>query len=152
MTTALPLLMPDCSVLVKWEISTEPHAAEAGEMLRDWDSDAILLCAPDQLRTEVIAAFLKALRQRRLSEDEARDSVRRMFALSLKYYKTTPLVLLGAFEIARRFGLRPYDCIYVAMAERKKVEFWTGDQRLVNALGAAYPFIRWIGDYRKRRP
>jgi predicted nucleic acid-binding protein len=152
MTTVPQRLMPDCSILVKWEIASEPHAAEAREMMLDWRAGAIDLCAPDQLRTEVVAAFLKALRQRRLTEDEARDAIRRSFALALNYYKTTPRVLLGAFEIARHYGLRPYDCIYVAMALRKQVEFWSGDQRLVNALGTAYPFIRWIGDYQRRRP
>jgi predicted nucleic acid-binding protein len=152
MTTAPQQLMPDCSVLVKWKISTEPHAAEAREMLHDWESGAIALCAPDQLRTEIIAAFLKALRQQRLTEDEARQAVRESLALALKYYKTTPIVLQRAFDIAWHYGLRPYDCIYVAMAERKKVEFWTGDQRLFNALRAGYSFIHWIGNYQKRRP
>ena len=152
MTAAPQRLMPDCSVLVKWEIPSEANAAEARELMLDWRAGVVYLCAPDQLRTEIIAAFLKALRQRRLTEDEAREAIRRSFALALKYYKTTPRVLQSAFDIAWQYGLRPYDCIYVAMAERKKVEFWTGDQRLVNALGAAYPFIHWIGDYEKRRP
>ncbi len=144
--------MPDCSVVIKWKIPSEAHAAEALEMFGDWIAGAVGLCAPDQLRTEIVAALLKALRRGRVSETYARDAVRELLAAPLRYYKTTPAVLKESFEIARQYGLRPYDCVYVAMAERKKIEFWTGDQRLVNALGAAYPFIHWIGDYRKRRP
>lgn len=33
MTTTPQRLMPDCSALVKWEIASEAHAAEAGELL-----------------------------------------------------------------------------------------------------------------------
>ena len=56
MTTRPPQLMPDCSVLIKWQIPSEVHAAEAKEMFRDWVAGAVELCAPDQLRTEIVAA------------------------------------------------------------------------------------------------
>jgi predicted nucleic acid-binding protein len=43
-------------------------------------------------------------------------------------------------------------CSNVAIAERKRIEFWAGDQRLFNALHGAFPLVRWIGDYRPLRP
>ena len=37
----------------------------------------------------------------------------------------------------------------LTLAERKRIELWTGDQRLYNALHQAFPFIRWLGDYQR---
>jgi hypothetical protein len=46
---------------------------------------------------------------------------------------------------------RIYDCFYVALAEREGVNFWTGDERLYNALATHLPFIRFIADYKPLR-
>jgi predicted nucleic acid-binding protein len=35
-----------------------------------------------------------------------------------------------------------YDCLYVALAEREGCELVTADQRLINNLGPAFPFIK----------
>jgi predicted nucleic acid-binding protein len=37
------------------------------------------------------------------------------------------------------------------LEEGVDVELWTGDERLVNALIAHFPFVRFIGDYKPRR-
>jgi len=44
-----------------------------------------------------------------------------------------------------------YDRLHVALLEREGVELWTGDERLVNALSAHFPFIRFIGEYKPKR-
>lgn len=152
MTTAPPKLLVDCSVVVKWKFASEPQAAEAEEMLLDWQAGEVELRAPDQLRVEVLAAFLKGFRQRRLSKDEARDAIREVLVFPLTYYKTTRPVVLRAFDIAAQHNLRPYDCTYVALAERKRVGFWTGDVRLYNTLHVAHPFISRLADYLRKRP
>jgi hypothetical protein len=41
--------------------------------------------------------------------------------------------------------------ICVALAE-KKVAFWTGDEKLYDALHSPFPFVRWIADYQRKRP
>jgi predicted nucleic acid-binding protein len=33
------------------------------------------------------------------------------------------------------------------LAQLLGVELWTADQHLVNALGSAAPWVRWIGDF-----
>jgi predicted nucleic acid-binding protein len=152
MTTLSSLLMVDCSVVIKWKIASEPHSAQARELLLDWQAQAIDVCAPDQLRGEVMSAFLKAFRRGRLTRQEALDSIEELLTLPIHYFKTTKRVVIAAFEIAEQHNQRSYDCIYVALAGRKKVDFWTGDERLFNALHGSYPFVRWIADYHRMRP
>jgi predicted nucleic acid-binding protein len=143
--------MVDAGIFVRWKIASEEHAAEARELLLDWRGGAISLSAPDHVFTEVMSAFLKASRRGRLSADEARAALEDLLNLPLTRYKATKRIILRAFEIASRENQRGYDCVYVALAERKGIPLWTGDERLYNALHVRYPFIRRIGYYLRTR-
>jgi predicted nucleic acid-binding protein len=145
-------LVVDCSVVMRWQLTAEPFAAEAKELMLDGETSAIEVCAPDQLRAEVMNAMLRAYRRNRLQLDEARVGLRQLLSFPFTLFKTTPRLVSRAFEIAAPSKQHAYDCIYVALAEGKKVEFWTGDERLYNALHSAFPLIRRIADYQRKRP
>ena len=52
---------------------------------------------------------------------------------------------------ARAHGLGAiYDALYVVLAQRLDAELWTTDRNLINAVGRAAPWVRWIGDYAER--
>ncbi len=54
-----PQSVVDCSVAVKWKIASEPHHAEAVELLLDVRAGAMELIAPAVFPAEVISAFLR---------------------------------------------------------------------------------------------
>jgi predicted nucleic acid-binding protein len=141
----------DCSVVVKWKIPAEDHAAVAEELFQDWEHGAVEVCAPFLLQAEVMSAFLRAHRRNRMSADEAREATRDLLALPFTLFDVAPVVD-HAFTIAQRFQQRAYDCLYVALAEQQGVEFWTGDRRLYNALHTHHVFVQQIGDYQRQRP
>jgi predicted nucleic acid-binding protein len=142
----------DCSVVIKWQLVSEPHAKESEELFLDWQHLAVELSAPILLPIEVMSAFLRSYRQGRILETEAHDYIRDLSALPFVLHGTTTPLALRAFEIARHHNQRSYDCVYVALAEQESIELWTGDQRLYNALHGHYPFVRWIADYVRKRP
>jgi len=152
MAAARPIerLVVDCSVIVKWELPDENHVAEAMELLYDWQAAAVLVHATDQLPSEIGSTFLRALRRGRQAEAQARVSMGNLLVLPYDLQLARPLVP-RAFDIADRYNQRIYDCFYVALAEREGVDFWTGDERLCNALGGQFPFIRFIADYKPLR-
>jgi predicted nucleic acid-binding protein len=141
----------DCSVVVKWKIPTEDHAAAAEELFGDWEYQAIDVYVPNHFQSEVISAFLRAHRRGRLSADEAREAIHDLLALPFILCEVATIAD-RAFTIAQSQNQRAYDCLYVALAEREGVEFWTGDHRLYNALHIQYTFVRWIADYQRQRP
>jgi predicted nucleic acid-binding protein len=149
MAQALARLVVDCSLVVKWKITTEDYAAEAEEILLDWQRQSIEACAPNLLQAEVMSAFLRAHRRGRVSRTEAEGAIRDLMALPFVMFDVAS-ILVRAFEIAQHHNQRSYDCIYIALAEREGVELWTGDQRLYNALNRYFAFVRWIGDYQRR--
>jgi predicted nucleic acid-binding protein len=142
----------DCSVALKWRSPAELHYAEAMELFLDWQQAVVELIAPTILKAEFLSASLRGCRRGRISMVEALDTIRYLLALPIFYYDITLPWIERAFEIAYNYGQGSHDCLYVALAEREGVEFWTGDQRLFNALHSPLPFVRWIGTYRRRRP
>ena len=149
MADALTRLVVDCSVVVKWHIPTEDHAAVAAALFGDWEDHVVDVWVPNHLPSEVISAFLRASRRGRLTTDEAREAVRDLLALPFVLCDVTALAD-RAFTIAHQRQQRAYDCLYVALAEREGSELWTGDERLYNALHAQRPWVRWIADYQPR--
>jgi predicted nucleic acid-binding protein len=150
MARTLERLAVDCSIVVKWKLIAEDYASEAEELLLDWQNQVINLCVPNLLQSEVMSAFLRAHRRGRVSEAEAIDAIRDLLELPFLLFDVTPIVAT-AFEIAQQYNQRSYDCIYVALAQREGIELWTGDRRLYNALNSHVPFVRWIGDYQRKR-
>ena len=150
MADSIVRLVVDCSVVVKWKIPTEDHAAAAEALLLDWEHQAVAVSVPNHFQSEVISAFLRASRRDRITADEAREAVRDLLALPFVLCDVAPLAE-RAFAIAQQHQQRAYDCLYVALAERDGVELWTGDERLYNALHVHYPCVRWIADYQRHR-
>ena len=150
MAQALDRLAVDCSLAVKWKITAEDYAAQAEELLLDWQTRRVEVCAPILLQAEVMSAFLRAHRRGRVTRTEAEDAIRDLLALPFVLFDVAP-ILVRAFEIAQAHNQRSYDCIYIAVSEREGMELWTGDQRLYNALHTHFAFVRWVGDYQRRR-
>lgn len=155
MAPVVPRLVVDASTVAKWKLTSESHAAEARELLLDWEQGSIQVCVPDQLLVEIVSAFLGSARRHppRLTVVQARAALRDLLALPFTVFRTRGTALLArAFDIAHQHNQRAYDCVCVALAERKRLEFWTGDDRLCNALHADFTFIRPIAAYARRRP
>jgi predicted nucleic acid-binding protein len=146
---AIARLVVDCSVVVKWKIPTEDHAAAAEALLLDWEHQAVEVFVPHHFPSEVISAFLRAYRRDRITADEAWQAIRDLLALPFVLCDVVPLAE-RAFAIAHQHQQRAYDCLYVALAERHDMELWTGDERLYNALHLHYTWVRWIADYHRR--
>jgi predicted nucleic acid-binding protein len=150
MAQALDRLAVDCSLAVKWKITAEDYAAQAEELLLDWQTRRVEVCAPILLQAEVMSAFLRAHRRGRVTRTEAENAIRDLLALPFVLFEVAP-ILVRAFEIAQAHNQRSYNCIYIAVSEREGMELWTGDQRLYNALHTHFAFVRWVGDYQRRR-
>lgn len=120
------------------------------ELLYDWQAAAVLVHATDQLPSEIGSTLLRAIRRGRQAEVQARVSIRNLLILPYELRPSQPLVA-RAFDIALRHNQRIYDCFYVALAEREGVDFWTGDERLYNALATRFSFVRFISEYQPLR-
>ncbi|MBI2808596.1 MAG: type II toxin-antitoxin system VapC family toxin [Planctomycetes bacterium] len=132
-------LVIDCSVAFKWAV-VEIHRPKAILLRDDFRNGIHELFAPDHFPAEIGNAFLIAERRRAIGPGDG--------ALALiDVLQTLPVIaasiplLPRAYEIAHRHQRTVYVSLYVALAEREQCDFITADNKLVNGLQAAFPFV-----------
>jgi predicted nucleic acid-binding protein len=136
-------LVVDASVGVKWLVP-ESHSVEASFLM----TSEIRRHVPSLFYTEVSQTIWKKVHTRHeLSDDEGRETFRRLRLLPLNIHPIDPLFDLS-FEIALQTGRTVYDSVYVALARSKGWKFVTADERLYNALKSSEygNLLVWVGD------
>lgn len=134
----------DASVAVKWVI-TEAGTAEAQTLLADWLARGIQPIAPSWFSCEVANVLYQQARRGTVTAPDGRELLRRVLAV-VALVDAPAADALRAFEIA---GLTaqptPYDCQYLALAERAGCEYWTDDARFVRGARLQFPRVRQLG-------
>jgi predicted nucleic acid-binding protein len=138
----------DASVILKRLIS-EDYSRQARAMVDDNFSQGQPLFAPPLLASEIANALYQ--RTRRQSNTISISSAERALSLFLRL----PIIQIAPVDLytrattfARTHGLRAtYDSQYVVLADILHLQLWTADERLVQALSASAPWVKWIGDY-----
>lgn len=138
------LVVVDASLVVMWVIE-EPYSLVAQRMTEQWRERGIQPIAPPFMLAEVTNAIHKRVRREGLPLVEARAALTGVIAAGIRF-DPDPVASQRAIALAARLG-RPstYDAHYLALAELRGCEIWTGDERLYNAVRADFPALRWIG-------
>ena len=135
----------DASTAAQWQLSEEPEAERARQMLRDYAAAKVTFVAPTIWHYEVANIVNKAVGTRRLTEEEGSMAFQALQALDIEFVDfPTPA---EAYRLARMYRRSVYDSLYLAVAQNNQLDLWTGDRRLYNAVRQSLPFVRWIGDY-----
>jgi predicted nucleic acid-binding protein len=127
----------DASVVARWFLGDpeEAHVRAARAMLSEYRAGRIECHAPQLILVEVANAIWKDCRFGSLALFEARTLVQDLGVLGLVMHDHQPL-LGDAFDLAVAHGISAYDALYVALARKAQMPFWTQDARLArNAAG-----------------
>jgi predicted nucleic acid-binding protein len=141
------MIVIDASVAAKLVLTDEPHADKALALVRDSLNRSEPVVAPALLPSEVTNILGQRMRRTQMPLQVARQLLADFLALLITL--ATPAGLHDrALELADQHDLSAaYDAHYLALAQLLGCDLWTADQRLVNAVGIALPFVKWIGDY-----
>jgi predicted nucleic acid-binding protein len=137
----------DASVAVKWALPSakETLTAESLQLLKRYIDGDVNFIVPDVFWAEVGNVLWKGVRQRRWPQVVAERAVRDI--RDRNFFTVSCLELLPeAIKIAFAHDRSVYDCLYVALAIRYKIEMITADERLANALAARLP-VKWLGAF-----
>lgn len=129
----------DSCVGIKWLVA-EADSDRAIAVRDEYARGGHELLAPDIYPAEVAHAITRAERQLRITPAEGQSHLLSMLQMLPVLHPYLPL-LPRAYAISSAVRIGVYDCLYVALAEREGCGLITADQRLVNALGAAFPFL-----------
>ena len=136
----------DASVALKFQFHDEEAVGPASLLLAHYVEGKIDLVAPTLLPYEIVSAVHVAINRKRIEETVGYRAVNYLVSLGINLHGFDELIET-TFNLARRHGLSPYDCCYLALAERLKCDFITGDRRLYNSCQTKIRRIKWIGDY-----
>ena len=136
----------DASVALKFQFHDEEATGAAALLLAHYVEGKIDLIAPTLLPYEIVSAIHVAINRKRIEESVGYKAVSYLISLGIRLHQFDELIE-ATFKLARKHGLSPYDCCYVALAERMKCDFITGDKRLYSSCQNKIRRVKWIGDY-----
>jgi predicted nucleic acid-binding protein len=136
-------LVVDSSVAVKWFI-VEPYSAEARRILDAYQRGAVSFLAPDLINAEFGNIVWKKQVFQGLSAPDAQDVLDEFRRLQFSFTPTAQL-LDDAYKIAATHRRTVYDALYLALSVRENCLCVTADEKLVNAVGATFPNLVWLG-------
>lgn len=130
------------------QVLSEPHSALADALWAEWNRQGIKVIAPLLWGYEVTSVIRKNTFRRLLAVEAEERALNAVHRLPVDLWQP-PGLHQHAWELARRFN-RPaaYDAHYLALAEMSGCPFWTGDERLYNAVHNELPWVYWLGRYR----
>ena len=135
----------DSSVVIKWLV-VEPFSVESRRILNDYQSGLTDLIAPDLLIAEVGNIVWK--KQQFQGRSDAEGKVVLNAFLNLNFTLTSATTLLqDAHQLAVLHKRTVYDSLYLALSVRENCPFVTADQKLFNAVGAAFPNLTWVANW-----
>jgi predicted nucleic acid-binding protein len=134
----------DANLAIKLVVE-EVYSSEARALWRGWIQTGLDVAAPSLLRYEVTSVLRKHVVRSFRTSTESRQALERVLAFEI-HYLDPPNFHQRAFDLAEQLN-RPatYDAHYLALAEYLGCEFWTADERLVNAVQSRLPWVRWVG-------
>lgn len=141
----------DASVALKWQFGDEESTSSAMALLEDFIEGRMGLITPTLFPYEVISGIHVAINRKRIEERDGYRVIGYLVSLGIELRSFDDLVE-PTFRLARKYNLSPYDCSYLALADRERCDFYTGDRKLFLATKSYFPWVKWIGDYPNKRP
>jgi predicted nucleic acid-binding protein len=137
-------LVIDASVILKWYLPDEEFAQKALNILYRHVSGEIALYAPTILPYEILNALIVAERMGRVNEEVTKNAFNAFLDLEIGFLNPF-LDYQGIISLARSFDRSVYDASYLAVANKRDIDFLTGDKRLFNAVKKELKSVKWIG-------
>lgn len=140
----------DASLVIKLVVE-EVYSPETRMLWRAWLQEGRSIAAPPLLRYEVTSVLRKHVVRGLRTATESRQALEMALSFDIQYLEPANFHR-RAFDWADSLG-RPaaYDTHYLALAEYLACDFWTADERLVNAVQSAFPWVKWLGQLQSSR-
>ena len=137
----------DASLAIKVVVS-EAGSDKADALFDQWASEQTQLIAPVFFEVETDSILRQKMSLRReLTIAQAQRAFASLQGLPIKTTHS-PEQRERAWEIAREFQFPTvYDATYLALAELRRCEFWTADEKLFKPVRDKLIFVQWLGNY-----
>ena len=142
-------IISDACLSAKW-VLPEKFSDIARELLNEWLSTGIEICAPPLWESELDGILRYHVWAGRISQAEADIA-----EATLDNVPITVKQISGVRPLARQIARqanqrRVYDSVYAALADIEGGELWTADYAFYQAVHNFLPFVKYLGNYQSR--
>ncbi len=118
------------------------------ELFARWAEEQRNLFAPELWRVETISVIRQHVFRKLITASQAHQAIDDLESLEVAVFSMNVALYHNALNWAGKIGQsRIYDSLYLSLAEDLNAEFWTADERLVNAARSLkIDWVKWIGD------
>lgn len=125
----------------------ELHTDRALAVAAEWDQAGVLKIAPCFMPAEVANVVYKRVHRGDLTLAQAQEALEIVLSAGVRLVDD-PDIHRRAVVLAHELNQpTTYDAHYLALAELRGCDFWTGDERLHRAVQHRLAWVRWIGSY-----
>lgn len=122
---------------------TENALSFLGALGREYSA----LVAPALLAFEVTSTLRRLVFLEQITPTQGEEAFESFLEMDIRLSHQRSIFPL-AWQLAKQFNLpRAYDSAYLALAQLRNCEFWTGDERLYHTVGQELDWVKWLGDY-----
>ncbi len=136
----------DASVVAKWVLAVEPYQPNALKLKFDHVARKTELFAPSIMLVEVANAVWKAVKLKRLSQQDAKEAVLALSNIGIFSCEVGWEHVSEVYDIASRLDASVYDAVYLFLACEIKAQFVTSDDRLFEKAERHFPVLH-LKDY-----
>jgi predicted nucleic acid-binding protein len=136
----------DASVVAKWVLPIETYQENALKLRGDQVSGKVKLFAPAFLTLEVTNALWKAVKLKRLSEEDSQEALQTLGDTNIALCELTWLETSEVLDIACAIDSAIYDAAYLFLSDRTKAQFITSDTKLYEKAKAHFSVLH-LKDY-----
>jgi predicted nucleic acid-binding protein len=139
-------LVIDSSVSLKWWLDDEEYVVEAREILKQIYSGTIIPVVPDLWHYEVANGIRTAVFRKRINKKQGKAFIDELLSMG---FDTRSIIfnLPKVFDYAVKYKYAIYDISYVVLAEQEKIDFVTGDVKLLNTVKDDLKFVYHLSTF-----
>jgi predicted nucleic acid-binding protein len=138
-------LVVDSGVAIKWFVP-EPYSTEARRILDSYQAGLLSFLAPDLINAEFGNIVWKKHEFQGLGAADAQAVIDEFRKVTFTLTSTASL-LDEAYKLAATLHRTVYDMLYLALSIREKCQLVTADEKMINAIGSAFPNMVWVANW-----
>lgn len=138
----------DASVVAKWVLPIEPYQENALQLKDDYISKKVCLYAPTILTIEVTNVLWKAVKFKRLSQEDAQEALKTLGNIKIDLHEFDWNEASQILNIGCKLETAIYDSTYLFLAQKIKAHFITSDNKLYEKAKGHFQVLH-IKDYER---
>jgi predicted nucleic acid-binding protein len=120
----------DASIVAKWVLPVEMYQENALKLKNDHVSERAELTAPTILTAEVANALWRAVKLKRLTEEDAQEALKTLGDTKIALYELDWSQTSQVLKIACMIDSAIYDATYLFLSEKIDAQLITSDTKL----------------------